>query len=201
VAKDEDDEGGHGAEPEGYSPHPLVVEIENQEHGDDCQRQHLADGEHELPAVAHYLALAFGHRIHDVGVAGRDIAAERHAKEETQHRKGRDAGHEGLRQRQHDEHDHRRQEHEPAADPVGQPSAKQRPNHCPALRSRGRQAEQKRIGMILVADENEDERDAVQVPRLDQDRSHHEPPGAIALRAVVCDQMTNGGVHRGFLRH
>ena len=61
--------------------------------------------------------------------------------------------------------------------------------------------EQQRIGMKLVADEDEDEGDPVEVPGLHQDRGHHQPADAVALRTVVGDEMTNCGVHRGFLRH
>ena len=103
VTHDEDHQRRHGAESERHAPHQFVVHVENEEHGDDRQRQNLADGEHELPAVAHHLAFALGHRFHDVGVAGRDVAAERNAEEEADDGEHCDARDERLAQRQHDE--------------------------------------------------------------------------------------------------
>ena len=53
-----------------------------------------------------------------------------------------DAGHEGLRQREDDEHDHGGQEHHAPPDLVGQPAAEQRADQRPALRAGRGQAEQ-----------------------------------------------------------
>ena len=102
-------------------------------------------------------------------------------------------------ERQHDEHHHGREEHEAPADLVGQPAAEERADHRSALRSRAGQPEQQRVGMVLVLDEDEDEGDAVQVPGLDQDRGHHQPADAIAVRRIVGDQMADSRVHGGLV--
>ncbi len=176
-----------------------MVEVENEEDRDHSQRQHFTDREHELPAVAHHLALALGHRLHDVGVAGRDIASERHAQQEANDDEHADTGDERLRQRQDDEQDHRHQEHDAPADLVGQPSADQGANQRTALGAGGRQTQQQRIRLILFADENQDEGDGIKVPGFDQDRGHHQPSDLVALGAVFADEVADGAVHRRLL--
>jgi hypothetical protein len=169
VTHDEDHQRRHGAESERYAPHQFVIHVENEEDRDDRERQNFAHGEHELPAVAHHLAFAFGHRVHDVGVASRDVAAERNAEEETDDGEHCDARDERLAHRQDDEENHGCEEHETPTDPVGQPAADEGADHRPTLRPGAHEAEQQRVRMILVADEDEDEGDAVEVPGLDQD--------------------------------
>jgi hypothetical protein len=119
VAQDENDQRRQGPEREREAPDEFMVEIENKEHADNRERHHLTDREHELPAVSHHLPLALRHRFHDVGIAGRDVASERHAEEEADHRKREDARDERLRKRQHDEQHHCREKHDAAADLVG----------------------------------------------------------------------------------
>src|SRR5271165_5019954 len=121
------------------------------------------------PAVAHDLALALGHHLHDVGVTGRDVAAERDPEEQAYDRKRHDARHESLRQREHDEENHGCEEHQAAAELVGQPTAEKGANDRSALRPGGGEPKQQRAGMVLVADEDEDEGDPVEVPGLDKD--------------------------------
>ena len=80
-----------------------------------------------------------------------------------------DAGHERLDDGEDDEHDHRRQEHHAAADLVGEPAADQRADQRASLRSRRGQAQQQRIGIILLANEDQDEGYGIEVPGFDQD--------------------------------
>ncbi len=201
VTHEQDDQGRQRAESQRDAPHEFVVDVGEEEHRDDGQRQHLADREHELPAVAHDLALPLGHRFHDVGVAVGDIAAERHAEQEPHDDEPAHAGHESLEQRQGDEQHHRGQEHDAAADLVRQPPAEQRPDQGSALRAGRREAEQQRVGMVLVLDEDQHEGDRIEVPGFDQDRGQHEPADPVALRVVIRHEVPDGTVHDRFLRH
>ena len=99
-----------------------------------AEREHLAKGEHKLPPIAHDFALPAGHGLHDVGVAAGDIAAERNAEDEANHDQPRDVRHEGLREREDDEHPHRGQEDDSTAELIGQPSSEQRADDGAALR-------------------------------------------------------------------
>ena len=90
---------------------------------DDGEGQHLANREHELPAIAHDFTIALPHGFHDVGVAVGNIAPERHAQNEADDHQPNDVRHERLRQGEDDEHDHGREEHHAPADLVGQPAA------------------------------------------------------------------------------
>ncbi len=58
MAENEDHQRRHGAEPERQAPDQFVIHVDGEENGDDRERQNLADGEHELPAVAHHVAAA-----------------------------------------------------------------------------------------------------------------------------------------------
>ncbi len=171
------------------------------EHRNHRQRQHLADGEHELPAVAHDLALALGHRLHDVGVAVGDVASERHAEKEADHHQQPNRRHEGLREGEHDEQDHGGQEHDPAADPIRQPAAEQGADQCATLGARSGQAQQQRVRVILVTDEHQHEGDRIQVPGFHQDGRHHQPADLVPARVVVGDEMADCAIHRRLLRH
>ncbi|MFK4533161.1 hypothetical protein ABIA00_001344 [Bradyrhizobium ottawaense] len=188
VAHQKDDQRRHRAEAERHAPQHLVLHVDQEEDHDDADGEDLADREHELPAVAHDLALALGHGFHDVGVAGRDVRAERDAKQEADHDEPGDVRHEGLRQRQHDEHHHRHQEHDAAADLVGQPAAQQRADQGPALRARRGKAQHQRRGIVLLLDEDQHEGDRIEVPGFDQDRGHHQPADLVALGTVVRDE-------------
>lgn len=201
VAHDQDDQRRHRAETQRHAPQHLVVHVGQEEDHDDADGHDLADGEHELPAVAHDLALALGHGFHDVGVAGRDVGAERDAEQEADHDEPGDVRHEGLRQRQHDEHHHRHQEHHAAPDLVGQPPAEQRADQGAALRAGRRKAQHQRIGIVLLLDEDQHEGDRIEVPGLDQDRGHHQPADLVALGAVVRDEVADRGFARGRLWH
>ncbi len=201
VAHDQDDQRRHRTEAERHAPQHLVLDVEQQEDHDDADGQHFADGEHELPAIAHHLALTLGHGFHDVGVAGRDIRAEGNAEQEADHDEPADAGHEGLRQRQHDEHHHRHQEHHAAADLVGQPAAEQRADQRAALRAGRGKAEHQRIGIVLLLDEDQHEGDRIEIPGLDQDRGHHQPADLVALGTVIRDEIADRGFARGRLWH
>ncbi len=173
-----------------------MVEVENEEDRDHSQREHFANREHELPAVAHDLALALGHRLHDVGVAGRDIASERYAQQEANDDEPTDARHDGLYQRQDDEQHHRHQKHDAPADLVGQPAADQGANERAALGAGRRETQQQRIRLILFADEYQDEGNGIKVPGFDEDRGHHQPSDLVALGAVLADQIADGAIHR-----
>ena len=147
-----------------------MIDIHQQEDCNHAQRQHFADGEHELPAIAHHLALTLGHRIHDVGVAVGNVRAERHAEDEAHNDQHFNALHEGLCEGDNDEHDHRGQEHHATTDFVGQPAT----GNCTKQRATlGRgcgEAEQQRIGVVLGLDEHQHEGDGVQIPGFHQDR-------------------------------
>jgi hypothetical protein len=182
------------------APDHLVIDVENEENRDHGERQHLADGEHELPAIAHHLELPLGHRFHDVSVAGRDVAAERHTEQEADDDQPGHVRNERLRQRKHDEQDHGRQEHHAAADLVGEPAADQCADHCAALRAGRGKAEHQRIGIVLLADEHEHEGDRIEIPGFDQDRGHHQPADAAALGTVILDEIADSVVDRGLLR-
>ena len=144
-------------------------EVGDDEDRDDRQRQNFADREHELPAIAHHFAFALRHQLHDVGVAVGDVAAERDAEKKPDHDEPADAGHECLDDGEDDEHDHRRQKHHSATDLVGKPAADQRADQRASLRSRRGQAQQQRIGIILLANEDQDEGYGIEVPGFDQD--------------------------------
>ena len=57
-----------------------------------------------------------------------------------------DARHESLREREHDEENHGRQEHETSAELVGQPTAEKGANDRSALRPGRGEPEQERAG-------------------------------------------------------
>jgi len=56
VTHDEDHQRRRGAKRQRHAPDQLVIHVDGEKDGDDRQRQNLADGEHELPAVAHHVA-------------------------------------------------------------------------------------------------------------------------------------------------
>src|SRR6185312_8021395 len=71
-----------GAVREAHPPQHRVVDACDVHQGDDQDREDLAEAEHELPPGAHLLPGALRHRLHDVGVAVGDVAAERDAEQE-----------------------------------------------------------------------------------------------------------------------
>ena len=165
-----------------------------------AERQHLAHREHELPPIAHDLALPAGHGLHDVGVAAGDIAAERNAQDQADDDQRREVWHEGLRQREDDEHPHRGQKDDTTAEPVGQPSAEQRADDGATLRSGRGQTQERWRGMEGVADEDQHERDRIEIPGLDKDRGHHQPADPPPFRVIVADQIADGAIHRRLMR-
>ena len=118
------------------------------------------------------------------------------AEEEAHHDQPRDARHERLQDRERDEQDHRRQKHHPPADLVGQPASEHRADQGAALRAGSREPQQQRVGIILLLDENEHERDGIEVPGLHQNGSHHQPTDAIAGGVVSRNEMSDGAVDR-----
>ena len=63
VTHDQDDQRRHRAETERHAPQHLVLHVDQQEDHDDTDRENFTDGEHELPAIAHDLALTLGHGL------------------------------------------------------------------------------------------------------------------------------------------
>ena len=51
-----------------------------------------------------------------------------------------------------------------------------------------------------VADENQHERDRIEIPGLDKDRGHHQPTNPLPFRVVVRDQIADGAIHRCLMR-
>src|ERR1700751_2666303 len=47
-----------------------------------------------------------------------------------------------------------------------------------------------------VPDENQHERDRIEIPGLDKDRGHHQPTNPVPFRVVVRDQIADGAIHR-----
>src|SRR6185312_4465591 len=51
-----------------------------------------------------------------------------------------------------------------------------------------------------VPDENQHERDRIEIPGLDEDRGHHQPTNPVPFRVVVRDQIADGAIHRCLMR-
>src|ERR1700744_5075696 len=51
-----------------------------------------------------------------------------------------------------------------------------------------------------VADENQHERDRIEIPGLNEDRGHHQPTNPVPFRVVVRDQIADGAIHRCLMR-
>ena len=187
---------GQRADAEGHPPDQVLRQFQHEEEGDDRERQHLADREHQLPAIAHHLALAGGHEFHDVGEAVRDVAAERDAEHEADQDEHQHRRRERLQQGEHHEHDHRGQEDRAPSDAVGKPAADERADDGAALRRGAGEAEHERGRVEDLTQEDEHEGDRVEVPRLDQHGGDHQPAGAPPARTVIRDQMFDRAVDR-----
>ena len=130
------------------------------------------------------------HRLHDVGVAVGDVAAERDAEDEAHHHQPADVRHERLRQREDDEHDHGGRGTSRAARSCRRASRRaarrsSRRPACPPPPAPAAAAS----GWKMLVDEDQHEGDRVEVPRLDQDRGHHQPADAVAFRIVFANEV------------
>jgi hypothetical protein len=189
---DEQDERGHRAQTETDAPQQAVVHAAEIHHGDDGDGGDLTEAEHALPAVAHHLPLALGHRLHDVRVAGGDVAAQREPQQEPDDHQLPHARREGLGQREDHEEHHRGDEDLPPPEPVGEPAAEHGAEERPQLYGGRGEAEHRRAGVEVLLDEEQEEGDRVQIPCLDEDRRDHQPAGAAAGVGAVLGQDVSG---------
>lgn len=203
-AAEQQDECRNRTECEGHAPEYRVIHAGDVHDRDDDDREDLAETEHELPAGAHDLALALRHRLHDVGVAVRDVAAERNTDQRAHDDEPRDVRNEGLGERQDDEEHHRENEDAFTAEAVGNVSADQRTDECTTLHARGNEAEFGGVRGEVGLDEDHHERDRVKIPRLNEDRGNHHPATAGAGHCAALIEKDGGrligeGLQAGFI--
>jgi hypothetical protein len=141
VPEVKDDRRRQRAEAQRHAPHQVARQLRNDEDRNDPDGQNLADREHELPAVAHHLALAARHGLHDVGVSAGDVASQGNAEDKPHDDQPHHVRHEGLRQREDHEHAHGREEDDTPTELVGEPAADDCADEGTALGSRRGQAE------------------------------------------------------------
>jgi hypothetical protein len=193
---EQEHQGGDRAQGQADPPEDSVTHSGQIHEGDDDDCEDLAEAEHELPPRTHLLAGTLRHRLHDVGVAVGDVAAERDPDKEPDDDQIPDVLREALREREDDEQDHRQDEHPLASEPVGHHPAEQRADERTALHRGGRQPELRGGRVVLVLDEDQQERDRIEVPRLDEDRGDHHPAATAARHGAGFVEQPDSGLVR-----